>query len=162
MKAIDIAAKSALVIGALFFAQGFASVAAAQTVYKTVDDDGNITFTDRPPLNRPAERVEGLTIAATDDGFLEESEKQQAADNVAAEIREQFENEQAAEEAQMAAAAEKERASNCQRANERLTKYSQAQRLYKTDATGERQYLNDDELDSARSKAARDVAEWCG
>ncbi len=162
MKAIEVAAKGAMTFGVVLAIQGLCSVAFAQTVYKTVDDEGNVAYTDRPPMIPGAEMVRGLDISPTDNNFLDESEKQQAADHVAQDIRIQFEQEKASEDAQMAAAQNEQRVANCRSANERLKKYSESQRLYRTTASGEREYLDSNELDAARSKAARDVVEWCG
>ena len=146
----------------LAIAQSFALNVTAQTVYKTVDDQGTVIYTDRPTVNHPAEIVAGLDIALTDSGAItgqnDEARKQHAAEYTAQQIRQN----QDAEKAVLQAKTNEERAANCEVANQRLTKYSEAHRLYRQTPDGEREYLNDDELDSARTKAARSVDEWCG
>lgn len=44
-----------LLFVAIFMAAGLST---ATEVYKTVDEDGNVTFTDSPPKDKPAEKVE--------------------------------------------------------------------------------------------------------
>ena len=80
-----------LTLGALALTQAFLLDVTAQTVYKSVDEQGNITYTDRPPLNIPVETVAGLDIDRTDRAGIanqnEESRKQAAADNAAKQMR---------------------------------------------------------------------------
>lgn len=168
MRAIKVA-RSALwaavnILGALALAQSLSFSVAAQNVYKTVDDQGNITYTDRPPLSldERLERVRGLDIARTDEDQIragnEEFGEQLSAEKQAQEIR----NDRNAEVAAVAAAQKEERAANCKLAKQRLTKYSESHRMYRDTGDGGREYLSDAELDSARTKAIRSVDEWCG
>jgi hypothetical protein len=161
-RAIQIARSGLVTLVILALAQGFALNVAAQTVYKSVDDQGSVIYTDRPTVDQLAERVAGLDIVLTNSGAItgqnDEARKQHAAENVAKQIRQ----DQDAEKAVLQAKTNEERAANCEVANQRLTKYSEAHRLYREASDGEREYLTDDELDSARTKAARSVDEWCG
>ena len=50
----------------------------------------------------------------------------------------------------------------CRAANARLSKYKSARKLYRERSDGEREYLNDAELDAERAEAARAVDELCG
>ncbi|MCP4001759.1 MAG: DUF4124 domain-containing protein [Gammaproteobacteria bacterium] len=133
----------------------------AQNVYKTVNEQGNVVYTDRPPANAPVEILTGLDISRTDSARIasqnEESRKQAAADNEAARMR----ADQNAEAAGMEAKAKEQRKANCEIAKQRVTKYSEAQRLYYDKGDGEREYLSDAELDTERSKAVRSASEWC-
>ena len=150
-----------LTLGALALTQAFLLDVTAQTVYKSVDEQGNVTYTDRPPLNMPVETVAGLDIDRTDRAGIanqnEESRKQAVADNAAKQMR----ADDNAEKAGVDAAMKENRAANCEIANERMTKYSEARRLYHDMGDGEREYLSDAELDAERSKAVRSVNEWC-
>ena len=161
-RAIQIAGSGLSTLAILAIAQGFVLNVAAQTVYKSVDDQGNVIYTDRPSVDYPVEVVAGLDIALTDSGAIvgqnDEASKQHAAENVAKQIRQN----QDAEKVALQAHANEERAANCEIANQRLTKYSEAHRLYRQTSDGAREYLTDDELDSARTKAARTVDDWCG
>lgn len=149
-------------LGILAIAQGFALNVTAQTVYKSVDDQGIITYTDRPSLDYSLEVVAGLDIDRTNSRSIvsqnEEAGKQRAAENTANQIR----KDQDIEKAALQANVKEERTANCELANQRLSKYSEAHRLYRDKGDGEREYLTDTELDTARTKAARSVDEWCG
>ena len=57
------------------------------------------------------------------------------------------------------AAAERDQA--CASARARLESYVQSRRLYRTDASGEREYLDDAARAEARRKAEEQVAEHC-
>jgi hypothetical protein len=164
VSAIQIIRSGLLTLGALAFTQAFLLDVTAQTVYKSVDEQGNITFTDRPPLNLEdveLEAVAGLDISRTDTGGIarqnEESGKQAVADNAAEQMRANDD----AEDAGIVAAEKEQRVAKCKNANERMTEYTKARRLYRTTGDGEREYLSDAELDAERSEAVRAVNEWC-
>jgi catalase len=145
----------------LLLTQAFLLDVSAQNVYKMIDEQGTVIYTDRPPANMPVETVAGLDIARTDaDGISnqnEESRKQAAADKAAAQMRAT----QNAEEAGMKAAVSETRKVNCEEAQKQVTKYSEARRLYRDVGDGEREYLSDAEVDAERSKSVRSVNEWC-
>ena len=46
-------------------------------------------------------------------------------------------------------------------ARERNDRYALSRRLYRTNADGERYYLDDAAVAEARAKAAADVEDWC-
>ena len=54
-----------------------------------------------------------------------------------------------------------ERAATCKQAQERVTNYNQAQKLYKPGPNGDRIYLTSEELDAERADAQRVMEEWC-
>ena len=54
-----------------------------------------------------------------------------------------------------------QRAKNCGIARERQERYSLSRRLFRTNAAGEREYLDDAAVAEARTKAAADVQDWC-
>jgi hypothetical protein len=43
-----------------------------------------------------------------------------------------------------------------------MERYTVSRRLFRTDAAGEREYLDDGAVAEARAKAAADVEDWCG
>jgi len=127
--------------------------ASAADVYRWVDADGNVTYSDRPQNDR-AERVPVLAPRAASRPAALPAQPQPAA---APSVQEpaQPEPQQAAEPTP------EQRARNCEVARERVTRYAEARRLYRTTADGERQYLSDAEIDEARARAAADVEAWC-
>ena len=54
-----------------------------------------------------------------------------------------------------------ERQKNCEIARETEQRYTLSRRLFRTNAVGEREYLDDAAVAEARSKAAADVKDWC-
>jgi hypothetical protein len=54
-----------------------------------------------------------------------------------------------------------ERQKNCEIARETQQRYALSRRLFRTNAVGEREYLDDAAVADARAKAAADVKDWC-
>lgn len=54
-----------------------------------------------------------------------------------------------------------ERQKNCEIARETMERYTLSRRLFRTNAAGEREYLDDAAVAAARAKAAADVQDWC-
>ena len=136
-----------------------AATATANEIYRWTDAEGNVHYEDRPTGAPSEERVE-LTYRRTNNGAV--------SDRIQARLDRQAEKAEAKsaaasrerEAAEQAAAAE-ERAKTCERAQARLESYRQARRLYRTDANGERVYLDDAQRQEARQTAEEQVAEFC-
>lgn len=123
-------------------------------VYRSLDQDGNVVYSDRPEgispelvvistYNRPASRARVAPPAA--------AAPARNSEDTAAPPTEMRRVEPTAEE----------REQRCVVARERVERYRNAHRLYRTGADGEREYLNDSQIDEARAKAAADVDNWC-
>ena len=135
------------------------SAAIAQEIYKWIDDDGNVHYEDRPSGAATEERID-ITYRRTDSGAVRQRTKSfRDAQDALAEAKsvEEARQKEAAENA--AAAAERQQA--CDRARARLESYLQARRLYRTDETGERVYLDDEQREQARLKAEEAITENC-
>ena len=127
-------------------------------VYRSTAPDGTVSYSDRPQgadaqfvfsaATRPAVRAPGATPdAAGPAGAAPSAPEAPAAPTLpegasAAELREQ-------------------RQKNCEIAREREARYTVSRRLFRTNAAGEREYLDDAAVAEARSKAAADVQDWC-
>jgi catalase len=161
VSSIRITRLGAWTLGALLVMQAFLLDVSAQNVYKTVDEQGNVIYTDRPPVNVPVETVAGLDISRTDSAGINsknvESRKQAAADNAAAQMRAAHDDEDASKQAKI----DEKRKENCKAAKQHVTKYSEARRLYRDTGEGEREYLSDAEMDAERSNAVRSASDWC-
>lgn len=133
----------------------------AAEVYRTVESDGTVSYSDRPegadaklvhvvthepPAPPPATQANSgaktPSTAPSADSADGQSKQNAAPEPTAAEKAEQ-------------------RQKNCKIARERVERYSTAHRLYRTTPDGEREYLNDAEIDEARARAAADVETWC-
>lgn len=133
--------------------------AMADNVYKSVDEDGIVAFSDRP--DAAWEETVELAISHTDSDQIKQENKADAEMATAVGIREAGEAEGAVEQANRQAKLAQQRATQCEAAQKRSEKYNTHRRLYKALPNGEREYLSDDELDTARVDAARSVDELC-
>jgi hypothetical protein len=126
----------------------------AADVYRSVDAQGNIVYSDRPG-DEGAVRV---VIAAT---------AARAPVSVANSGTAAAQNSPAEPDAATIAAAERaqlaeDRAANCAIARQRNETYATSHRLYRVAEDGERVYFSDTELSQARMDAQTEVARWCG
>jgi hypothetical protein len=130
---------------------------AAGEVYKTVDAQGNVTYSDHPLSSASQPLALQVPAAnAQEAARLNKEQALQAADS-AQEARQA--QQQAAEQQKKAAqdAAQKQR---CDAARNRYAVFAAGGRLFKTDEQGNRVYYSDDEIEAERaaSKAAMDSA----
>lgn len=138
-----------------------ATTVAHADVYRYVDAQGRIQYTDR--------WVPGSELIKTSHGTRE---AQQAA---AAQARTATQNKLAVSNDRIAAQQAQENASQavrqdvaaarseqCKTAKEKYEKSIQARRLFKTGTNGERQYLTDAEADEARLAARQEMTSACG
>jgi len=122
-------------------------------VYRTVDDDGNVSYSDRP-IGDNAEAIEIETrtplVATAQQGSGSAGAAASTDATVQRERREPTPEERA-----------EDRAANCTVARERVERYTISRRLFRPLPDGEREYLSDADSDEARARAAADVQEWC-
>lgn len=126
-------------------------------IYRWKDPNGNWHYADQPQPG--AELVRGTrkppvpTPAPAPTPVVAATSPADAAANSSAPVSPQVAN----EVRQEAATA---KAEQCKKAEENYTRAVQARRIYKTDAQGNKTYLNDAELDAARlnARAERDVS----
>jgi hypothetical protein len=124
----------------------------AAEVYRQVDPDGTVTYSDRPA----SDGAETITIdTRTPVGPPPRAAEQPPADAQPASEAPAEPTEASPEDV----AAERE--ANCAAARERNDRYQMSRRLYRPLPDGEREYLTDEELDAARAGAAADVEQWC-
>jgi len=137
---------------ALFFPLG----AFAGDVYRSVDENGVVVYSDQPSADSELVTI-AVSLASAPARQTSRPADDRADDDapasspLAAEIpRESTPEEIAAD-----------RARNCEYARQMQQTYSVSHRLYRTGPDGEREYLTDAELTAARTKAESDVAAWC-
>jgi hypothetical protein len=137
--------------------------AAEKEVFRWVDDDGVVHYSDRP--TDPRARSTGVTFSATDPGRIREQElrkweQERQADADASDEEQQRPAEEAMA-ANLKAQEERVRQLECNAARERFATYTTAPRLYESLPGGERRYLTEEELTAARTQAEKDVETWC-
>jgi hypothetical protein len=123
-------------------------------VYRFTDDKGQVQYTDKPQL-LPAERLQVQSQRTDVVGIQERSDAANANKGALNKAASQAEAKQASE------VNAKDKAERCVKARERYDQYMNSQRLYKTLPGGEREYLTDAELDSARAAAKTSMEEFC-
>jgi hypothetical protein len=126
-------------------------------VYRSTAPDGTVSYSDRPQgadaqfvlATRPTPTSATTPAPAGSPANTAQSAPQAPAPPTlpegpsAAELREQ-------------------RQKNCEIARETADRYTVSRRLFRTNAAGEREYLDDAAVAAARAKAAADVQDWCG
>jgi hypothetical protein len=138
----------------------FASAAAAQ-LYKWVDKDGKVRYGDTPPPGVNAAPLKGPSrpaSAAAADAKKDEKDKL----SPEAGFRKRQEDAAKALEketkAQQQAAAKKEQ---CERAQEALRTLESGQRIARTDAKGERYYMEEADIQKEAAKMRQSVQQAC-
>lgn len=124
----------------------------AAEVYRTIDAQGNVIYSDRPGDERAVKVVIAATAATAPVTVVRQS---RATEPVAAEPDDA--TIAAAERAQLT----QDRAANCVTARQRSESYDTSHRLYRVAEDGERVYYNDAETAQARVDAQAAIARWC-
>lgn len=155
----------------------FAATASAQ-LYRWVDKDGGVHYTSQPPppgtQSRtleapPPASASPASDAEGKDAGSKEPEAKDAPKGPLTPVQQeqefrkrQLEAQKAREkEAQAAKEAETKR-ENCTRAREALATFESGQRISRTNAQGERYYLDDAARERETEAARKAVSDWCG
>lgn len=153
----------------------FAANASAQ-MYRWVDKDGKVHYTATPPppgtketrtLRSPAAPPAAADDAAKDAGAQDAAAKDARKGPLTPAEQEQefrkrqLEAQKASEKAALAAKEAEVKQANCTRAREALATFESGQRIARTNAQGERYYLEDDARDREAQAARRAAQDWC-
>ncbi|HWM45007.1 MAG TPA: DUF4124 domain-containing protein [Burkholderiales bacterium] len=138
----------------------FAAAASAQQ-YKWVDQDGKVRYGDVPPpganatrLKPPTAGTPGAPAEAKKDGGKPLTPEQAFRKRQDDAQKEQQNQAKADQEAQA-------RRENCARAQEALRSFESGQRIARTDAKGERYFLEDAQVAQETAKARQAVQQSC-
>lgn len=153
------------------FALCLAMAAASAQSYRWIDKDGKVVYGDVPPPGvkvttlrpaPPSAAPPAAPAAAGKDaakdakkGPLTPAEQEQAF------RKRKLEEEDARKKQEEALAAEQGRKQNCDRAQENVRQIESGQRIARTDAKGERYYLDDDQRGTELGNARKAAADWC-
>ena len=148
-----------IVLSFAVMAMTVAGGATANEIYKWTDAEGNVYYEDRPNGAETEERLD-ITYRPTDSGAVQKSVKARTDAQTA---RHEAESVAAAAQKDAAdnAAADAVRQEKCDHSRARLESYLQSRRLYSTDATGQRVYLDEAQRQEARQKAEEQISEFC-
>lgn len=143
-------------------------------IYKWVDKDGTVKYTDTPPpsgakrlstiKNKAASSAATLPAIVTPEGGQTNPAFPQTTNGASAqevtkkkrEIEEMEKKNNAEKEAQA-----RQKQLNCSAAKANYQSYSQGGRVYRMNEKGEREYLDDKGLSEGAAKAKRDMQEYC-
>lgn len=129
----------------------------AADMYKTVDPQGQVTYSDHP-LSPASQRISvEVTPANTDEAAR--LARQQAAQNAEYAQQAKQDRQDAADQAQKAAQLAQQQ-QRCNAARSRYAMFAAGGRIFKTDTQGNRVYYSDEEIDQQRvlTKEAMDSA----
>ncbi len=136
-----------------------ALVAPAQAeLYKWVDSQGKVHYSDRPPPNA-AQKAATMKAPPPAPAAAASPAPQKTIKEQELEYRQRK-----AEEAEAAAKAQKEadvRAQNCRNARGNLNTYTEGGRVVRFNAQGEREYVSDEERAREIERWKSEVSRWC-
>jgi hypothetical protein len=135
------------------------TTAYAADVYKSTAPDGTVIYSDRPE-SADAQFVYSATSRAPRTQPAAAPTRAENAEAAAA-APPQAPDVPALSEGPTSAQLRAQRQKNCEIARETQQRYTLSRRLFRTNAVGEREYLDDAAVAEARAKAAADVKDWC-
>lgn len=126
---------------------------ASAQLYKYVDKDGKTVYTDQPPATAQTRqlRVQPGPSEAPKSAVQRDKELQKGRD---ARKDEAKKSEEAARLAQ-------QKEANCNVARQQYQHYQDGGKIYKYNAAGERELMNDDDIEAARARSKREMDEAC-
>lgn len=131
----------------------------ASDIYKWTDENGIVHYVDRPS-GAASEEVIVLSSNPTDPERVQARVESRADSSAALTNDEAAAAKQEPTEEELRAKA-RERAEKCTMYKERLQNFVTSRRLYREDESGERVYLDEEEMRAARAKVQGQVVEFC-
>jgi hypothetical protein len=143
------------------FALGLLAVTNSQAdVYRYIDKNGQVQYTDKPEL-LPAELLAKLKSQRTDNSAI--------ADRVAADLKardtaakiEETATKAKADKQKAIEATAADKADRCIQARGRYESLTNSSRVYSVDTKGERVYMDDKQIEQSRTAAKQQMDTWC-
>ena len=131
----------------------------AGEIYKYVDENGNVHYVDRPTGESGEERLDVSYSGTSSETVTAQVQKRRDYMSALEEARTDAKSQREAEA--QARAEMEQRAAKCQEHRARLESYLQSRRLYRENAAGEREYLDEDQTMEARRKVEEAIQENC-
>ena len=135
------------------------TTAYAADIYRTTTTNGTMTYSDRPE-GADSQFVSSVSPRAPRAAASGAQAPARPANGTAAGAP-QAPQTPTLPDGPSSAKLREERQKNCEIARETQERYTLSRRLFRTNAVGEREYLDDAAVAEARSKAAADVKDWC-
>ncbi|MGH6634710.1 MAG: DUF4124 domain-containing protein [Gammaproteobacteria bacterium] len=140
----------------LVWAFALSSQSMGAGIYKWVDEQGNVQYTQTPPPDKPATRFETRPEPVDTEGALEKLKQQKDKSDAFFKERDTQAKEQEKSEQEAA-----QRSENCARARENLKKLETTNRLFRTNEQGERVKMTDEDRQAGMSTAKSQIEEFC-
>ena len=132
----------------------------ASEIYRYTDDEGNVVYLDRPSGDPGAERVSIASKPTNNDAVQASVQaRNDAAANAALKKQEQNAGKLTRTEERAAAAAKQQQ---CETYRAQMSTVSNSRRLYRTDESGEREYLDESQSQETLNKIQALISENCG
>jgi Domain of unknown function (DUF4124) len=128
----------------------------AQQIYRSVDAQGNVVYSDRAPTKN-AQKT-NLRVDQPDPAEVARLQKEEA-QLKAADLQRSL---QQAVDEKNKAAADRKREVACQNARNRYYQLKDSSRVFKRDAEGNRVYYSDSDADAMREQARKAMVAACG
>jgi hypothetical protein len=148
----------ALIIFAAVIFAAMSGTAQASDIYKWVDAEGNTHFGDRPAGVAGEERLDIVSRPTDPDTVQQEMQKVHDWEDAKTQAAEEAPKGPTREELAADAA---DRQQKCSMYTQRLQTFIEKRHLYRQNDNGERYYLSEDEMKSARDGARVQIAEYC-
>jgi hypothetical protein len=139
-------------VAAVLAAALLPAVAPAADVYRSVDAQGHVRYSDTPS---PGAQLISVNTAPSDDSTAAAA----ATGSQASDADEQIARQRAQRTVEQAEA--QKRSEECKQAQANYQRSMQARRLYQTGADGQRQYLSDAEADKIRTNQLLQMQDLC-
>src|SRR5688572_562770 len=136
------------------------TTAYAADVYRSTAPDGTVIYSDRPE-GADSQFVYSATPRASRTSAGAPAAGRPASGSPAAAAPPQAPETPTLANGPSSTKLRAERQKNCEIARETQERYTLSRRLFRTNAVGEREYLDDAAVAEARAKAAADVKDWC-
>lgn len=150
-----IAVLPAVTVAALIVLACGSRLAGAQEVYRSVDAQGHVVYSDRG-VNRDAAKT-SLRVEEGDAAEAARLARQQQA----LQTQDALRTKQQAADDKAKAAADRRREEACKNARTEYQRMMDARRLYQRDADGNAVYYSDDEADAMRERAKKAMQAAC-
>lgn len=131
----------------------------AGEIYKYVDENGNVHYVDRPTGESGEERLDVSYSGTSSETVTAQVQKRRDYMSALEEARTDAKSQREAEA--QARAEMEQRAAKCQEHRARLESYLQSRRLFRENAAGEREYLDEEQTMEARRKVEEAIQENC-
>jgi len=153
--------KLSILLAALLF-----TGAAYAQLYKWVDADGKVRYSDTPPTGAKAKTLKGTQSSPPTAAVAPASKDAKKGPMTPAEQEQDYRKRQedakkAGDKAEQERQAKAENKENCDRSREYLGTLQSGQRIGRTDAKGEKYYLDESQVAQEIAKAQQSVQQSC-